>query len=39
MVEPMELQKQLIPGESELDVMRMIAPAKRGRLTYDWANR
>lgn len=39
MVEPMERQKQLIPDESELDAMRKIAPSKRGRLTYDWADR
>lgn len=39
MVEPMERQAQLIPDESELDAMRKIAPAKRGRLTYDWADR
>lgn len=39
MVEPMERQKQLIPDESELDAMRKIAPTKRGRLTYDWADR
>jgi len=39
MVEPMERQKHLIPDESELDAMRKIAPTKRGRLTYDWADR
>lgn len=39
MVEPMERQKQLIPDESVLDAMRKIAPSKRGRLTYDWADR
>jgi hypothetical protein len=39
MIEPMERQQQLIPDESELDAMRKIAPAKRGRLTYDWKDR
>lgn len=39
MIEPMERQQNIIPDESELDVMRKVAPIVRGRLKFDWAKR